>query len=95
MPSPAETQAAIALVLDGLKALLIEKNKRYGDSALKPLRIFSKADAEGIKVRLDDKLNQIIQGGGDIRKNDVADLMGCLTLFAVARDWTDFKDLLD
>jgi hypothetical protein len=94
--APEQTEQAITQVLDGMKGLLIEKNKRYGNSALKPLRVFSKAAAdEGIKVRLDDKLNRIIQSGGDIRKNDVADLMGYLALFAVSQGWTDFNDLLD
>jgi hypothetical protein len=92
----AAAQEAIARTLDSMKALLLEKNKRYGNSALKPLRIFSKAAPdEGVKIRLDDKLSRIIQSGGDIRKNDAADLMGYLVLFAAAQGWTDFNDLLD
>jgi hypothetical protein len=39
---------------------------------------------EGIKLRLDDKLSRILHNQGDIRKNDVADLMGYLALLAVA-----------
>jgi heavy metal translocating P-type ATPase len=41
----------IAAECDAIKAMLLEKNAAYGDSALDPLRIFSKADpVEQIKV---------------------------------------------
>ena len=40
--------------------MLIKKNISYGNSALDPIRIFSKADSkEQIRVRIDDKLNRI------------------------------------
>ena len=79
-----------------MKSVVIEKNKRYGDAALKPINIFSKlAPGEGIKCRLDDKINRIINSGVEIRKNDVADIMGYLSLYAVYQGWTDFSDLID
>ena len=34
----------IVKILDSIKKLLLEKNRRYGDSALNPRRIFSKLD---------------------------------------------------
>jgi len=38
------------------------KNAAYGNSALQPLRVFSKADAvEQIRVRLDHKLSRIVR----------------------------------
>jgi hypothetical protein len=40
-PSPA-CQRALSF-LDGVKAMLVEKNRRYGDSAANPVRVFSKA----------------------------------------------------
>jgi hypothetical protein len=90
------TQDKIVKVFDSLRELVLEKNRRYGDSALKPLRIFSKMDsAEGIKIRIDDKLSRIIHCAGEIRKNDVADLIGYLALLSVSQDWTDFSELLD
>lgn len=89
------TQQKIELTCDSLKLLLKEKNKRYGDSAINPKRIFSKANAsEQIKVRLDDKLSRIINAD-EIRKNDVCDLMGYLVLLSISNDWVDFKDLID
>lgn len=39
--------------------MLLAKNAAYGNSALEPVRIFSKADpTEQIRVRIDDKLSR-------------------------------------
>jgi hypothetical protein len=69
---------------DSIKAILLAKNKAYGNSALNPLRIFSKADpVEQIKVRLDDKLSRISRGvaaGEDV----TLDLIGYLILLRIA-----------
>jgi hypothetical protein len=47
------SDALISEECDRLKAMLLEKNRAYGDSALAPLRIFSRADAaEQIRVRV-------------------------------------------
>jgi hypothetical protein len=82
--------------LDNIKIFLMEKNRRYGNSALEPLKIFGKgiSDDAGILVRLDDKLSRI-RNADELRKNDVADLVGYLILLCVKKEWTDFKDLLD
>lgn len=40
-----ETQERIANKCDELKELLLEKNRKYGNSALEPKRCFSKASA--------------------------------------------------
>lgn len=54
------SQIAIASVCDEIKQMLLEKNMKYGDSALNPLRIFSVASPrEQLKVRIDDKLSRI------------------------------------
>ena len=46
-----------------LAEFLIAKNKAYGDSAINPLRVMSKADAaEQIRVRMDDKLSRMMRG---------------------------------
>lgn len=74
------TQAAIARVCDGLRDMLLEKNRNYGDSALNPIRIWSKADpVEGINIRLDDKISRLVRGqaaGEDVER----DLAGYLIL---------------
>ena len=85
----------ITRVFDSMRDLVLEKNKRYGDSALSPLGCFSKLDGEqGIRIRLDDKLKRIANAT-DLRKNDIADMIGYLSLLCVARGWTDFTDLID
>lgn len=90
-----ETQLDISRTCLAIERFLIEKNRRYGDSALKPARKFSKADnVEQLLVRIDDKLNRI--GNSDeLRKNDVVDVTGYLILLCVAKGWTDFDELVD
>ena len=78
-----------------LEKFLLEKNNRYGDSALKPMRIFSSTlPEEALKTRIDDKLSRIAYGA-ELRKNDVVDLIGYLLLLCIAQGWTDFSDMID
>lgn len=67
--------------------MLIDKNRKYGDSALVPIRVFSQADpVEQIKVRLDDKLSRISRG--DARNDDedpIWDMLGYLVLLVIAK----------
>jgi len=92
-----DTQAEISLVCNHIKELLLEKNRKYGDSALTPSRIFSKADSiEQLLVRIDDKLNRIQKGAGLLATDEdiIQDLIGYLVLLkiAIARnnpEWTD------
>ena len=56
----------ISNVVNSVKTLLVEKNKKYGNSALEPINIFvnpkAKADALTlINSRIDDKLSRIRQ----------------------------------
>ena len=73
--------------LGGLTELLIAKNKKYGNSALNPVRIFSSASPiEQLKVRIDDKLSRISQGHGeDADQDTIQDLMGYLVLLRIAQ----------
>ena len=77
----------IAEECDSLKALLLEKNRKYGNSALEPARVFSKASAtEQILVRIDDKLSRIRTSGQSGPDEDtVLDLVGYLILLRVSR----------
>jgi hypothetical protein len=78
-------QAAIAQVCDELKAMLLEKNRAYGNSALEPVRVFSQASpVEQLLVRLDDKLSRLARGSG-AGEDVVLDLMGYLVLLRVAQ----------
>ena len=40
-----ESEMKISGVCDDIKELLINKNRKYGNSALKPCRVFSKSSA--------------------------------------------------
>ena len=89
------TQQGITLLFDNFKGFLLEKNKRYGDSAINPIQIFSKESAEKqIRARLDDKLRRI-KNSDELRKNDVADCFGYIALLLISRDWLEFEELID
>ena len=82
-----KTTTAIAKVCDDIKTLLLEKNAKYGNSALNPKRIFSQqGSTEQILVRIDDKLSRIATtkalGGPD--EDTLNDLIGYLILLKVA-----------
>ena len=77
------TQLEIAAICEDVKELLLYKNQKYGNSALEPARIFSKASAvEQLLVRIDDKLNRIHKGEGLIGEDEdvIMDLIGYLVL---------------
>lgn len=71
-------------VLGKLRAMLRAKNAAYGDSALNPVRIVSRASAEEqIRVRIDDKLSRLARGsaaGEDV----LHDLLGYLVILEIA-----------
>lgn len=81
-----DSHTEIARVCDKIKQLLLQKNMQYGDSALNPIRVLSKAGPiEQILVRIDDKLNRIKQGG--ILEDDedvIMDLIGYFVLLKIA-----------
>ena len=67
--------------------MLIEKNIAYGDSALNPVRIFSKADPrEQLHVRIDDKLSRLMKGSDYPGDNDIDDLIGYLVLLKISKE---------
>ena len=82
-----EMELKISCVCDDIKELLIHKNRKYGNSALKPNRIFSKSSAtEQLLVRIDDKLNRIMKGAGLLATDEdvVNDLIGYLVLIKIS-----------
>lgn len=105
MDSEVDGQELLSWMVDGFRDFLVEKNRRYENSAGNPLGIFTRFMREGdslarqtILVRLDDKMKRIIKAGADgeeLRKNDVADLVGYLFLLMREEDWHSFEDLLD
>lgn len=87
----------VSEVLIEIKELLIYKNKKYGNSALEPLGVFSKLSAkEGLLVRIDDKLKRIKNGSLEKDDEDVVnDLIGYLVLLKIHADQDSNYDELD
>jgi hypothetical protein len=78
---------AILMNCMAIAQMLIEKNISYGDSALDPVRIFSKADpVEQLHVRIDDKLSRLMKGTDYPGDNDIDDLIGYLVLLKIAKE---------
>lgn len=81
-----DTQRNIEKVCAEICKLLVEKNRKYGNSALEPKRIFSKSDTlEQINVRIDDKLSRIANMKEDEDEDVELDLIGYLILKRVAK----------
>ncbi len=72
--------------------MLILKNVSYGNSALNPIKIFSKGDdLNGIRNRIDDKLTRIQNAQTFAEENDVEDLNGYLVLYQIGLDESKSK----
>ena len=81
------TQQLIKDTVKDIEVLLVEKNKAYGDSAIDPIRIFSKADnLEQIYIRIDDKLSRVKRGHEYLGDDTIKDLIGYLVLLLVAKE---------
>lgn len=82
-----ETEESIARVVSEIKEMLIAKNRAYGDSALEPVRVFSKAEnVEQLYVRIDDKLSRVQRGHEYPGDDTISDLIGYLVLLLVAKE---------
>lgn len=81
-----DSQQEIARECDFIRDMLLEKNRKYGDSALRPVRVFSRADPiEQINVRIDDKLSRMQSSQSDEDEDVDLDLIGYLILRRVAK----------
>ena len=76
----------VQLVLDSIEKMLIDKNRKYGNSALEPLGVFSQLSAkQGLLIRIDDKLKRIKNGSLEKDDEDVVnDLIGYLVLLKIS-----------
>lgn len=82
-----KVRSGISSVCDRVQNLLLEKNRKYGNSANEPQRIFSRSDAdEQIRVRIDDKLSRIKNQQGDEDEDVLMDLVGYIVLLIVNRE---------
>ena len=79
------TQEKIIGINDAIKEFLLEKNRRYGNSALEPIDDIKYTPIDGIKIRLCDKLKRIINSD-EIRCNDIVDTIGYLELLLIANN---------
>jgi hypothetical protein len=85
---PTEVLEEVLSVAAEVRHMLLLKNKSYGNSALEPIKIFSKSDADDqIKVRIDDKLNRIRNQESYPGDNDIFDLIGYLLLLVVSKSY--------
>jgi hypothetical protein len=84
-------------VMQEIKELLLEKNEKYGNSALEPLGVFSKlSPEESLFIRIDDKLKRIKNGSLDKDDEDVInDLIGYLVLLKIYQNQQSKYDELD
>ena len=69
-----------------------DKDHKYGNSALQPLDVFAKHHPYG--ARIDEKLARV-KYSDELRKNDVADIIGGIMLLCKERGWDNFEDLID
>lgn len=80
------TQQLIFAVCNEMRDTLLQKNRQYGNSALEPVRIFSRAPTiEQLNVRIDDKLSRITSAQEDDKEDPELDLIGYLILKRVHR----------
>lgn len=83
----AETENQITEIMADIEGMLIAKNRAYGDSALEPVRIFSKSNnIEQLYVRIDDKLSRIQRGHEYPGDDTIFDLVGYLVLLLIAKE---------
>jgi len=82
-----ETENRITEIMRGIEEMLIAKNRAYGDSALEPVRVFSKTDTiEQLYVRIDDKLSRVQRGHEYPGDDTIFDLVGYLVLLLIAKE---------
>ena len=102
MEHQSQTQKDIAYVLENIKTFLLEKNKKYGNSALEPCPVFDKIlqnpdediAVKKILIRAGDKLKRI-ENNAELCKNDVVDIIGYLTLICVKKGWNNFNEFIE
>lgn len=71
----------LSAILNEMKEFLLKKNEAYGDSAMNPIRLFSKASSmEQLNVRIDDKLSRIMNRREYESDDSVKDLLGYLII---------------
>ena len=79
-------EQTVRRILTDVGDIVVARNKEYGNSALDPVRVFSKSDRMGqLKVQLDHKLSRIARGG-DPGLDTLRDLIGYEVLYIIAME---------
>ena len=80
-------QSQLQIVIEQIAKMLMDKNRSYGNSALEPVKIFSKMDTEEqLLVRIDDKLSRLARGSEYPGDDTIDDLIGYLILLKIQRN---------
>ncbi len=88
-PAPSAFEIDVDRVLSEIGDMLKAKNRAYGNSAIEPIRIFSRSSpVEQILVRIDDKLSRLMRGKDlqEVPEDTVRDLIGYLVILCIARE---------
>jgi len=81
----ANTADRIRATCAEIAEFLVAKNESYGDSALHPLRVFSRGDAvDSLAARIDDKLSRLKFAPEAYGEDTIKDLLGYLILLRIA-----------
>lgn len=84
LETPITTEDLIAKECDGLKEMLISKNRKYGDSCARPGYPFKLSPTLAIKARLNDKIARLAQQNSDEDEDITLDILGYLILFRIS-----------
>jgi hypothetical protein len=82
--SPPDTIQDISNTCNAIKAMLIEKNRKYGDSALSKGIVFPLSPVLSLKSRINDKLARLRNDNKDEDEDVISDLLGYLILLKIA-----------
>ena len=74
---------------EAIKNLLLEKNKKYGDSAFNSGIMFEIPPLTAIKARINDKISRIKTDENENTEDASLDLIGYLILYRIAKNNID------
>lgn len=84
---PNSFKSKLHTIMFDIEMMLNNKNQKYGNSALEPIRLFSSASpTEQLKVRIDDKLSRLKTSHVEEDEDVLDDLIGYLILLKIAKN---------
>jgi hypothetical protein len=79
-----QTEYAITAECDKLKEMLLDKNRKYGDSALSYGSVFKISPVTALKARINDKIARLKNDNKDEDEDIILDLLGYFILLRIA-----------